>query len=67
MQVIKEVKMSSPKETYALTVKCTMCPFQVTQEVEIEPENLTKVKTEMLKQAAQIHKKHSDPRNFVIY
>ena len=59
--------MSSYKETYALTVKCTLCTFQVTQEVKIEPENLTTLKTEMLKQAASIHKKHSDPRNFVVF
>ncbi len=59
--------MASPKEKYALTVKCTLCNFQVTKEVEIEPENLTKVKTEMMKQAASVHKKHSDLRNFVAY
>ena len=56
--------MSSPKQKRALTVKCKMCDFQVTQEVEVEPENLIKVKTEMIKQAASIHKKHSDLRNF---
>jgi hypothetical protein len=57
----------SSKEIYALTVKCTLCNFQVTQQVEIEPENLTKVKTEMVKQAASVHKKHADLRNFVAY
>jgi hypothetical protein len=57
----------SSKETYALTVKCTMCTFQVTQEVQVEPENLTKAKNEMLKQAALIHKKHSDERNFIVF
>jgi hypothetical protein len=62
----KEVKMS-PKETYALTVKCTLCNFQVTQQVEIEPENITRVKTELIKQAAAVHKKHGDLRNFVVY
>lgn len=51
--------MASPKETYALTVKCTMCNFQVTHEVKIEPEDLIKVKTEIVKQAASIHKAHS--------
>lgn len=59
--------MSSPKETYVLTVKCTMCNFQVTKEVEVEPENLVNAKNELLKQAASIHKKHSDLRNFVVY
>ena len=59
--------MSSPKEKYVLTVKCKMCNFQVTQEVEVEPENLIKAKTEMVKQAASIHKKHSDLRNFEVY
>ena len=57
----------SSKETYALTVKCTLCNFQVTQQVEVEPENLTKVKTEMLKQAASVHKKHADLRNFAVF
>jgi hypothetical protein len=59
--------MSSPKGKYALTVRCTLCSFQVTQEVEVEPENLTREKTGMVKQAALIHKKHSDLRNFVVY
>lgn len=59
--------MASSKETYALTAKCTLCNFQVTQEVEIEPENLVKAKTQMLKKAASIHKQHSDPKNFVIF
>ncbi len=55
------------KETYALTVKCKMCDFQVTHEVRVEPENLTQAKTEMLQQAAMIHKKHSNVDNFIIY
>jgi hypothetical protein len=55
------------KETYALTVKCTMCTFQVTQQVRIEPEELTRTKTELLKQAASIHPKHSDLKNFVVF
>ena len=55
------------KETYALTVKCTMCPFQVTQQVRIEPEELTRTKTELLKQAASIHPKHPDLKNFVVF
>jgi hypothetical protein len=59
--------MSPLKETYALTVKCTLCNFQVTQQVKVEPENLTKAKTDMLKQAASIHKKHSDPKNLVVF
>jgi hypothetical protein len=59
--------MTSPKETYVLTVKCKMCTFQVTQEVEIEPENLIKAKTEMLHQAASIHKIHPDLRNFEVF
>lgn len=59
--------MSSSKETYVLTVKCKLCTFQVTQEVEIEPENLIAAKTEMLKQAASIHKIHADLRNFEVY
>jgi hypothetical protein len=57
----------STKETYALTVKCKMCTFQVTQEVRIEPEELTKAKTDMLQQAAAIHKQHSDPKNFIVF
>jgi hypothetical protein len=57
----------SSKETYALTVKCTLCTFQVTQEVEIEPENLVKAKTEMLNQAASIHKKHPDLKNLIVF
>lgn len=57
----------SPKETYALTVKCKQCQFQVTQEVEVEPENLTRAKTEMVKQAASIHSKHPDLENFEVY
>jgi hypothetical protein len=57
----------SAKETYALTVKCTQCTFQVTQEVKIEPENLAKAKTELLKQAAAIHPKHSDIKNFIVF
>jgi hypothetical protein len=44
-----------------------MCTFQVTQEVEIEPENLIAAKTEMLKQAASIHKIHADLKNFEVY
>jgi hypothetical protein len=63
----KEIKMPSPKETYALTVKCKLCNFQVTQQVKVEPDNLTKAKTDMLKQAAAIHKQHSDPNNFVVF
>jgi hypothetical protein len=59
--------MSSPKETYVLTAKCTMCTFQVTQEVKVEPENLVKEKIELAKQAALIHKKHSDVRNFEVF
>ena len=59
--------MSSPVKKYVLTVKCKMCTFQVTQEAEVEPENLIKAKTEMLKQAASIHKIHSDLRNFEVY
>ncbi len=57
----------SSKETYALTVRCTQCNFQVTQEVEVEPENLTKAKTEMVKQAASIHPKHPDLENFEVF
>jgi hypothetical protein len=57
----------SRKETYALTVKCTQCNFQVTREVHVEPENLTKEKTEMVKQAAFIHKQHADPKNFIVF
>ena len=59
--------MSSSKEKYVLTVKCTLCTFQVTQEVEVEPEKLINAKTEMVKQAASIHKKHSDLKNFEAY
>jgi hypothetical protein len=57
----------SSKETYALTVKCTLCNFQVTQEVEIEPENLVKAKNEILNQAASIHKKHPDLNNLIVF
>ena len=59
--------MSASKQKFVLTVKCKMCTFQVTQEVEVEPENLIKVKTEMVQQAVFIHKKHSDLRNFEVY
>jgi hypothetical protein len=55
------------KETYALTVKCTLCPFQVTQQVRIESEELTKTKSELLKQTAAIHPKHPDLKNFVVF
>jgi hypothetical protein len=55
------------KERYALTAKCTKCTFQVTQEVYTEPENLSTVKTEMLKQVVMIHPKHADLANFIIY
>jgi hypothetical protein len=55
------------KETYALTVKCTMCTFQVTQQVHIEPDELSKTKSEMLKQAAMIHPKHPDLKNFIVF
>jgi hypothetical protein len=64
---MEEIDMSSPKEKYVLTVKCKLCDFQVTQEVRIEPENLVQAKTEMIKQAASIHKKHSDLKNFEAY
>jgi hypothetical protein len=57
----------SAKETYALTVKCKLCTFQVTQEVKIEPGELVKVKTELVKQAASIHKKHGDLENFIVF
>ena len=57
----------STKETYALTVKCKLCKFQVTHEVKIEPEELIKVKTDLVKQAASIHKQHNDPKNFVVF
>ena len=56
-----------PKENYVLTVKCKQCTFQVTQEVQTEPENLIQAKTEMLKQAAAIHTKHGDPSNFEVF
>ena len=56
-----------PKEKYVLTVKCKQCTFQVTQEVQIEPEDLIQAKTEMLKQAAAIHTKHGDPSNFEVF
>jgi hypothetical protein len=59
--------LSSLKENYVLTVKCKLCHFQVTQEVKTEPDNLVNAKTEMLKQAAAIHKQHQDLRNFDIY
>jgi hypothetical protein len=59
--------MPSLKEKYAIAVKCTLCNFQVTQEVETEPENLTKAKTDIMKQAASIHRKHPDLTNFVVY
>jgi hypothetical protein len=59
--------MGSSKETYALTVKCNKCDFQVSQEVEVEPEELVKAKTEMIQQAASIHKKHPDLSNFECY
>jgi hypothetical protein len=57
----------STKEKYALTLKCKLCNFQVTHEVKIEPEELIKVKTDLMKQAASIHKQHNDPNNFVIF
>ena len=57
----------STKERYVLTVKCTQCNFQVTQEVRIEPEELVATKNTMLKQAASIHKVHADLSNFEIY
>ncbi len=57
----------SPKERYALTAKCTLCTFQVTQEVWIEPDKLVEVKKELAKQAAAIHKQHSDVKNFVVF
>lgn len=57
----------SSKRTYALTVKCKMCTFQVTKEVEVEPADLIKAKTELLQQAAAIHPKHSDLNNFIVY
>jgi hypothetical protein len=59
--------MLSNKKNYVLTVKCKLCNFQVTQEVQTEPENLIREKTEMLKQASSIHPKHSDIRNFDVY
>ena len=59
--------MSSRKQTYALTVKCKKCEFQVTREVEVEPEKLTEMKNELIKQTALIHKKHSSEKNFVVY
>jgi hypothetical protein len=59
--------MSPHKEKYVLTVKCKMCPFQVTQEVKIEPDDLIKAKTEMVEQAASIHKKHASIENFEVY
>ncbi len=62
----KGIKMSA-KETYVITVKCKMCNFQVSQEVEIEPENLTKTKTELVKRTASIHPKHGDVDNFVVF
>jgi hypothetical protein len=63
----KESDMSSTTEIYVLTVKCRQCTFQVTQEAEVEPEQLIEAKTEMLKQAASIHKKHGDLSNFEVY
>jgi hypothetical protein len=63
---LEEIEMSA-RETYALTVRCKLCTFQVTQEVKIEPEELVKVKTELVKQAASIHKKHSDVQNFIVF
>ena len=57
----------SRKEKYVLTVKCKICPFQVTKEIKVEPDELIKAKTEMVEQAALIHKKHPDVTNFDVY
>ncbi len=57
----------SSKETYVLTAKCTLCTFQVTQEVQLEPENLVKAKTELARRAASIHTKHPDVKNIVVF
>lgn len=59
--------MSPQKQKYVLTVKCNQCTFQVTQEIETEPENLSKEKTAMIKQAQSIHKKHPELSNFEAY
>jgi hypothetical protein len=59
--------MPPNKRNYVLTVKCKLCNFQVTQEVQTEPENLIQEKTGMVKQAASIHPKHPDIRNFDVY
>ncbi len=59
--------MDSAKEVYAITIKCKLCPFQVTHEVEIEPAELSKTKAEMVKMAGSIHKAHPDPANFVVF
>jgi hypothetical protein len=54
------------KETYTLIVRCKNCDFQVSREVEMEPENLVEAKKELVKQAAAIHKKHPDVSNFMV-
>ncbi len=59
--------MESAKEVYAITIKCKLCTFQVTHEVEVEPAELSKTKAEMVKMAASIHKLHPNPENFVVF
>jgi hypothetical protein len=56
----------SSKETYTLIVRCNLCDFQVSREVEVEPDKLVEAKKELLKQAAAIHKKHPDISNFSV-
>jgi hypothetical protein len=58
--------VSAHKETFTLIVRCNNCDFQVSREVETEPENLVEAKKELVKQAAAIHKKHPDVSNFSV-
>jgi hypothetical protein len=56
----------SLKETYTLICRCNLCDFQVSREVEVEPEKLIEAKKELAKQAASIHKRHPDADNFTV-
>jgi hypothetical protein len=56
--------MAVYKKKYMLIAKCLKCSFTRSNEVEVEPENLTSVRMDFARQVASEHGKHPDVTNF---
>ena len=56
--------MLSKKRKYKLTATCNKCGYQITEDVEVEPDKLSGAKAQFHKQVGSIHRQHPDLDSF---